>query len=197
MKKLHLESKKQYLLDFVLELESDPDSSFFILRQFLKDFSWKEMINSGNSEILTVINQLIKQSKLEDIVILVNQNQETEPKISLFLISEMCKHSQFKSHVAELLNKTITRADMICDFMKIYWRNGKTPISAQIRKGLAKSFNNFSEEEFSKYDTNKKIKIKDVMFMVHPKPLNSEKELLFNKIANSKLLKNLTNVQDN
>lgn len=194
MKRLHLESKKRHFFSFALQLESDPDSSFFILKQFLKDFSWNEIINPRSIEILTEIEQLIKQCKLEDIIVLINQKQEIEPKISLFLISEMCKHSQFKSHVAEILSKTITRADMICDFMKIYWRNGKTPISSQIRKGLSKSFNKFSEEEFSKYDTNKKIRIKDVMFMVHPKPLNSEKELLFSKIANSKLLKDLTNV---
>ena len=37
----------------------------------------------------------------------------------------MCKYPEHKLFVADLLPKIITRADMLTDFLALYWKDGK------------------------------------------------------------------------
>lgn len=104
----------------------------------------------------------------------------------LFIASEMCKHKEHNKLVSQILPLIITRADMITDFLSIYWKDGKKPISNQAKLGLAQSFNNFNEYQFAKYDRSANIKLRDVMFLVHPKP-EQDKEELYKNIANRSL----------
>jgi 60 kDa SS-A/Ro ribonucleoprotein len=107
----------------------------------------------------------------------------------LFICVEMLKHKEHALLVKEILPRIITRADMITDFVAIYKKQngGKTkPISNSAKLGLAKSFENFDEYHFAKYDRDSEIKLRDVMFLVHPKPIQGREEL-YKKIASRTL----------
>ncbi|MFM2393896.1 MAG: hypothetical protein RLZZ546_1878 [Bacteroidota bacterium] len=105
----------------------------------------------------------------------------------LFILVEMFKHGKtFAKCASDTIPLVITRADMITDLVAIYWKDGKKPLSSQMKVGLAKAFNNFNEFQFAKYDRNSAIKLRDVMFLVHPKP-DQGKEDLFKKIADRTL----------
>jgi hypothetical protein len=54
--------------------------------------------------------------------------------------------------------------------MAVYWAGGKRPLSAQAKKGLARAFAKFDAYQLAKYDRNAPVKLRDVMFLVHPKP---------------------------
>lgn len=95
----------------------------------------------------------------------------------------MCKYPEHKLFVKDLLPKIITRADMLTDFLAIYWKDGKYPICNQAKKGLALAFHNFNEYKLAKYDRDAAIKLRDVMFLVHAKPRNQYEQKLFNKVA--------------
>jgi hypothetical protein len=101
----------------------------------------------------------------------------------LFLAVEMCKHDATRPYVKDILPKIITRADMLTDFMALYWMDGKCPICNAAKKGLAEAFHNFNEYKFAKYDRDAEIKLRDVMFMVRPKPTTPLETELFHKIA--------------
>jgi 60 kDa SS-A/Ro ribonucleoprotein len=60
-------------------------------------------------------------------------------------------------------------------------------LSKQIQKGLGDSFNRFDEYQFAKYNREGEIKLKDALFLVHPKPINEMQQELFNKIAKAEL----------
>ena len=105
----------------------------------------------------------------------------------LFLVSEMCKYDATRAYVGEILPKIITRADMITDFLAIYWKDGKRPLANQAKRGLAAAFHNFDEYQFAKYDRDAAIKLRDVMFLCHPKATSEQEQELFNKIAERKL----------
>jgi 60 kDa SS-A/Ro ribonucleoprotein len=106
----------------------------------------------------------------------------------LFIAVQMLKYPEHSKLVKDLLPLIITRADMITDFLAIYKKvNEKLkPLASSAKKGLATCFNNFSEYQFAKYDRNGEIKLRDAMFLVHPKP-NQGKEKLFKKIADRTL----------
>lgn len=105
----------------------------------------------------------------------------------LYIASEMCKHEAHRAFVGDVLPVIITRADMITDFLAIYWKDGKRPLANQAKRGLAAAFHNFDEYQFAKYDRDSAIKLRDVMFLCHPKANDQAEQELFNKIAERNL----------
>ena len=103
----------------------------------------------------------------------------------LFIAVHMCKYDATRAYVEDLLPKIITRADMLTDFVALYWQiNGKkAPLCNKAKKGLAAAFHNFNEYKFAKYDRDAEVKLRDVMFLCHPKPQDLDEEVLFTKIA--------------
>lgn len=88
----------------------------------------------------------------------------------LLLVREMARLPEHKKLVARLLADVIQRPDEISEFMAIYWKDGKTPISAQVKRGLAAAFRKFDEYSLGKYNRDSAIKLRDVLFLVHSKP---------------------------
>jgi 60 kDa SS-A/Ro ribonucleoprotein len=85
--------------------------------------------------------------------------------------------------VAKTIADTIQRPDEITELLAIYWRNGKKPVPAQMKKGLALAFGKFNEYSLAKYNRDGAVKLRDAMFLAHPKPANLEQELLFAAVA--------------
>jgi len=107
----------------------------------------------------------------------------------LLLIVEMLKHPNHKKYVRDVIQKVINRADELADIIALYWRKGKKPLPNQLKKGIAAAFHKFQRYHFEKYArrANVKVRIRDAMFLTHPKPLNNEEKRLFEDIANDKL----------
>lgn len=78
---------------------------------------------------------------------------------------------------------TISRPDELAELLATYWRNGKKPLSAQLKRGLADAFLKFDAYQFGKYNRDSAIKLRDVMFLCHPKPRTPEMAELFKQIA--------------
>ncbi len=81
------------------------------------------------------------------------------------------------------LASVIQRPDELCEFLAIYWRNGKCPLSNQVKKGLAAAFQNFSEYQLAKYDRPGAIKLRDVLFLCHAKGKDAEQQDVFDRLA--------------
>jgi 60 kDa SS-A/Ro ribonucleoprotein len=62
------------------------------------------------------------------------------------------------------------RADELAEFVAIYWKDGRVPLSGQVKKGLAGAFPKFDEYQLAKYDRGGPIKLRDVLFLCHAKP---------------------------
>jgi hypothetical protein len=77
-----------------------------------------------------------------------------------------------RREVGALLARVIQRADELTEVVALYWkRNGKRcPLSAQMKRGLAKAFQKFPAEQLAKYNRDDAVKLRDVMFLVHPQP---------------------------
>lgn len=106
--------------------------------------------------------------------------------VPLLLVRELARSGG--SLVGETLSRVIQRPDEITEFLAIYWMDGKEPISNQVKKGLAEAFHRFDEYQFAKYDRKgREIRLRDVMFLVHPTPQDEEEESLFGRIANDEL----------
>ncbi len=89
---------------------------------------------------------------------------------------------------AEGINAVIQRPDEMAELLAIYWKDGKTALSTQLKKGLALAFAKFPEYSLAKWDKNSAaISMRDVMFLVHPKPTSPKQEEMFKRVANKEL----------
>lgn len=116
--------------------------------------------------------------------------------IPLLLLVELAKIHNGDDLVARAVEKTVLRADEIMELLMCYqWRNPSTnprkklgKLSRQIQNGLQRAFNRFDEYQFAKYDRdNLEVKLRDALFLVHPKAKDEQQQALFDKIVNRQL----------
>lgn len=158
-------------------------------RLTLANLLWEDVAYCDGKKIAEEIERLIPLCSAEDVytVALVARTLQKLRHTPLFLASEMCKYPEHRLFVRDLLPKIITRADMLTDFLSIYWKGGKKPLANQAKKGLAAAFHNFNAYKFAKYDRDAAIKLRDVMFLVHPRPQDEKEAELFKMIASRTL----------
>lgn len=89
--------------------------------------------------------------------------------------------------VADTVVAVIQRADELAELVAIYWRNGRIPLAAQLKKGLARAFQKFDAYELAKYDRPGPVRLRDVLFLVHAKPKAEEQAATWKKLAEKEL----------
>lgn len=162
---------------------------FQLRRCVLANLLWEDVAYTDGLAVAAEIRRLIPLCNAEDVRDLALEARLAQKlrHTPLFLAAEMCKYEPTRALVADLLPKIITRADMLTDFLAIYWKEGRCPICRQAKKGLAAAFHNFNEYQWGKYDRDGAIKLRDVMFLVRPVPNDEAEAALFKKIANRTL----------
>ncbi len=114
--------------------------------------------------------------------------------IPLVLTVELAKRYNGDALVSKLTNRVIKRADELTELLAYYAtanerKNVKqlNKLSKQLQKGLADAFNKFDEYQFAKYNRDAKVKLKDALFLVHPKAKDEAQQVLFDKIVKDEL----------
>ena len=105
----------------------------------------------------------------------------------LWITRVMARTNSHKHLVKEVLGNIIQRPDELNEFMSIYWKDGKQPLSAQVKKGLAHAITKFGEYQLAKYNRDKEIKLRDVLFMCHAKPKDDAQAELWKRLINDTL----------
>lgn len=70
--------------------------------------------------------------------------------VPLLIVREMARHNSHKGLVGQTLAEIIQRPDELAEFVAIYWKDGRQPLSAQVKKGLAAAFTKFEEYALAK-----------------------------------------------
>ena len=170
-------------------LAAKQSNTALLRRAVLANLLWEDVAYMDGMKVAEEIQRLIPLCPAIDVynIALEARTMQKLRHTPLFLAVEMCKYPEHKMFVQDLLPQIITRADMLTDFLAIYWKDGKKPIANQAKKGLAKAFHNFNEYKFAKYDRDAAIKLRDVMFLCRPKPENQYEQDLFKKVADRTL----------
>jgi 60 kDa SS-A/Ro ribonucleoprotein len=105
----------------------------------------------------------------------------------LLLVREMARHATQRKLVGDTLTSVIQRADELAEFVAIYWKDGRVPLSAQVKKGLAAAFPKFDEYALAKYDRGGPIKLRDVLFLAHAKPRDEAQAALRKRLIAGEL----------
>ncbi len=116
--------------------------------------------------------------------------------IPLLLVVNLALLHNGDDLVSRTVDRVVLRADEIMELLMCYqWRNPSgdgrkklSKLSRQIQNGLQRAFNRFDEYQFAKYDRdNLEVKLRDALFLVHPKAKDERQQAIFDKIANRTL----------
>jgi len=158
-------------------------------RSVLACLLWEEQFYEDGVEIAGRIQELVPKVKPEAVAALAVEARENMKlrHAPLLLVREMARHKTHRERVARTLAQVIQRADELAEFVAIYWKDGKTPLSAQVKKGLAQAFLKFDEYQLAKYDRSGPIRLRDVLFLCHAKPRDSEQAALWKRLVEGEL----------
>ena len=105
----------------------------------------------------------------------------------LMLALNLAKRREGK-YLAQTLRGICKRLDDCCEFVALYWKDGKKPLPAQAKKALAWLMNQFDAYQFGKYrGRNMDIKPMDIINLVHPKPKDAEQSKIFKQLLDDTL----------
>ncbi len=146
-----------------------------LIRLTMSCLLWEDNFHEGGKTVAARIQELVHKVTLEQAagVAIEARNNMKLRHVPLLIVREMARHPRLKDNpklVSETIARVIQRADELTEFMAIYWKDKKQPLSKQIKLGLAKAFAKFNEYELAKYNRNKDIKLRDVLFLCHSKP---------------------------
>jgi hypothetical protein len=113
----------------------------------------------------------------------------------LLVAREMARHEKHRVLVADTLARVIQRPDEMTELLAIYWADAlgpmqqrkRQPVSAQIKKGLARALTKFDAYQLAKYDRDGAVRIRDVLFLVHAKPNDAEQEKVWKQLVDGTL----------
>lgn len=105
----------------------------------------------------------------------------------LLLLTALIANHRGNSIVGDTIPLVIQRADELAELVSIYWRNGKRPLSAQMKKGLARAFTKFNAYALAKYNRDDAVKLRDVLFLCHAKPKDQGQADVWKKLVEGTL----------
>lgn len=105
----------------------------------------------------------------------------------MFIINRYTMQTNRIVGASKYIDKAIQRVDDMTELVAMQLAYCGC-VTNPVKRGVAKAFLKFDEYQYAKYKAAKHdVSLRDVMFIVHPKPDSGERELIFNKIANNTL----------
>jgi hypothetical protein len=158
-------------------------------RSVLACLLWESQFYEDGVEIAGRIAELVPRVAAEKVAALAVEAREQMKlrHVPLLLVREMARHKTHRALVSETLARVIQRADELAEFVAIYWKDGRVPLSGQVKKGLAAAFPKFDEYQLAKYDCSGPIKLRDVLFLCHAKPRDAMQAALWKRLVWEKL----------
>ena len=158
-------------------------------RTVLTCLLWEDTFYEKGNDIAKRIAELVARNKPEDVAALACEVRDKMQlrHVPLFLVRELARRKGAGRLVAETLERVIQRADELGEFVALYWKARKEPLSAGVKRGLGAAFTKFDAYQLAKYNRESTVKLRDVLFLCHARPKNAEQAALWKKLVENTL----------
>lgn len=157
-------------------------------RSVLACMLWEDQFYEDGEDIAKRIRDTAASVPVEKIAQLAIEarHKHNLRHVPLLLLRELVwrAHGQLASKTIE---QVVSRADELPELLSIYWQEGKKPLAKQLKLGLARAFRKFDAYQLAKYNRDKAITLRDVMFLVHPEPKDATQAAVWKHLADNTL----------
>ena len=167
-------------------------------RALMNCLLWEDQFYEDGVAIAERIKTLVPQVEPARVAALVIDARERMKlrHAPLLVVREMARHEKHRVLVADTLAQVIQRPDEMTELLAIYWADAlgpqeqrkRQPVSAQIKKGLARALTKFDAYQLAKYDRDGAVRIRDVLFLVHAKPKDATQEKVWKQLVDGELV---------
>lgn len=156
-------------------------------RSVLSCLLWENGFYESGEEIAKRITRLAGECTKEQVATLALEARSDFHlrHVPLLLLDALVRKGG--SGVSDVICNVIQRPDEMAELLAVYWRDGRKPVTKQLKLGLAKAFGKFNEYALAKYDRDGPVKLRDVLFLSHAKPETPEREALYRRVAERSL----------
>ena len=137
------------------------------------------------------ISELVSQVSPEKVqqIAIDARNKMKLRHVPLWIVRQMARLDTHKHLVADTLFEVLQRADEPAEFLSLYWKDGRQTVSAQVKKGIARAFRDkgWDEYQLGKWNRDGHVKMKDALFISHPKPKDEAQAALWKKLVDGTL----------
>jgi 60 kDa SS-A/Ro ribonucleoprotein len=166
-------------------------------RALMNCLLWEDQFYEDGVAIAERIQKLVPEVEPARVAALAIEAREVMKlrHAPLLVIREMARHEKHRVLVADTIERVIQRPDEMTELLAIYWADAlgpqqqrkRQPVSAQVKKGLARALTKFDAYQLAKYDRDGAVRIKDVLFLVHAKPKNKDQEKVWKQLVDGEL----------
>jgi len=162
-----------------------------LVRSVMSCMLWEDGFYEDGEKIADRIGRLVHAVSLHEAagVALEARNNMKLRHVPLLVCRYMANHpkrtdaagNNHTSWVSAAISEVIQRPDELSEFLALYWATnpgGKKTLSKQVKLGLAKAFAKFDEYALAKYNREKDVMLRDVLFLCHSKPADSPQDVL-------------------
>lgn len=157
---------------------------FQLRRSVMANMLWESEFYEDGQTIANRIVSLVKLVRPEAVAAIAIEAREAMKlrHVPLLLVREMARLPTHRSLVCSTLGRVIQRPDELAEFLSLYWKEKKQPISGQVKKGLALAFRKFDAYSLAKYNQDGAIKLRDVLFLCHARPKDDEQAAVWKQL---------------
>src|SRR3984957_21208839 len=161
------------------------DAKRELRRAVLTCLLWEDAFYEKGNDIAKRIAELVARSKPEDVAALACEARDKMQlrHAPLFVTRELARQKGAGRLVAETLEHVIQRADELGEFVALYWKEMKQPLSAGVKRGLARAFTKFDAYQLAKYNRDAQVKLRDVLFLCHATPKDESQATAWKKLV--------------
>lgn len=157
-------------------------------RSVLATLLWEDQFYEDGQAIadrIRALSEKVEPRKVADLAIEAREVQKLR-HVPLLLAASLTRRGG--ALVGDTIARVIQRADELGEFLALYWGKGRTPLSKQVKRGLALAFGKFDAYQLAKYDrAEAAIKLRDVLFLTHAKPKDDAQAQVWKQLVDGTL----------
>lgn len=165
-------------------------------RSVCSAFLWEKEFYEDGKRIADRVVELSGEVPVEDLAALaVELRHDMKLRhMPLLLLSVLSRRGAGQTLVADTIERVISRPDEMGELLAIHASLNmvgpdrlKKVLPAQMKKGLARAFEKFDAYQLGKYNRDGAIRLRDVMFLTHPKTDDAAKAAAWSKLVEGTL----------
>ena len=151
------------------------------LRQLVVGCTRGHQVSAASASRIAELVPKIQAENVADLALKARE-QMNLAQVSLLLLCEMCHHRTHRALVAETLARVVQQPEDLIEFVAMYWKDGRVPLSSQAKKGLAAAFPKFDEPQLAACKPKRGVRLRDVLFLSHAKPRDEAQAAVWKRL---------------
>ena len=151
---------------------------------------WEDEFHEDGVSIAKRIQDLASVVPVQDVAALAVElrTQGNLRHVALWLVLSVIERRLGASFdTASLIHEVCRRADEPGELLAMYWKDGRRPMPAAMKRGLGQAMTRFDAYQIGKYNRDATVSVKDVVRLGHPKASTDDQSAVFKRLLDGSL----------